>query len=114
MLDKIFACHFFSDIKYVNVAISLSCCRVDFEGCLRGPWVGKYGVRLMETPRVTRATAIENANGRVCSVCVLLLMGKVLMLVLRDVEEEDHLEVLEKAVRANMEAIWRDVDKPRR
>ncbi|CAM9661121.1 unnamed protein product [Scytosiphon promiscuus] len=38
---------------------------------------------------------------------------KVLMLVLRDVEEDGHLEALDRAARANMEALWRDVDKPR-
>ncbi|CAN0292538.1 unnamed protein product [Ectocarpus sp. 6 AP-2014] len=37
---------------------------------------------------------------------------KVLMLVLRDVEEDEHLEALDKAARANLEALWRDVDKP--
>eukprot|EP00903_Cladosiphon_okamuranus_P005464 g5449.t1 len=37
---------------------------------------------------------------------------KVLMLVLRDVEEEEHFEALDKAARANMEALWHDVDKP--
>lgn len=36
------------------------------------------------------------------------------MLVLRDVEEEGHYEALEKAARVNMEALWRDVDKPER
>ncbi|CAN0558371.1 unnamed protein product, partial [Ectocarpus sp. 12 AP-2014] len=34
------------------------------------------------------------------------------MLVLRDVEENEHLEALDKAARANLEALWRDVDKP--
>lgn len=36
------------------------------------------------------------------------------MLVLRDVEEDKHFEALDKAARANMEALWRDVDKPSR
>lgn len=36
------------------------------------------------------------------------------MLVLRDVEEEGHFEALEKAARANMETLWRDVHKPSR
>lgn len=36
------------------------------------------------------------------------------MLVLRDVEEDEHLEALDKAARANLEALWRDVDKPSR
>lgn len=36
------------------------------------------------------------------------------MLVLRDVEEDEHLETLDKAARANLEALWRDVDKPSR
>lgn len=36
------------------------------------------------------------------------------MLVLRDVEEEGHFEALEKAARANMETLWRDVQKPSR
>lgn len=40
--------------------------------------------------------------------------NKVLMLVLRDVEEDEHFEALDKAARANMEALWRDVDKPSR
>lgn len=54
------------------------------------------------------ATAIENANDS----GVLL---KVLMLVLRDVDEEDgHFIALEKAARVSMEALWRDVDKPKR
>ncbi|CAM9594971.1 unnamed protein product, partial [Hapterophycus canaliculatus] len=38
--------------------------------------------------------------------------ARVLMLVLRDVEEDGHLEALDRAARANMEALWRDVDKP--
>lgn len=36
------------------------------------------------------------------------------MVVLRDVEEDGHLEALQRAARANMEALWRDVDKPSR
>lgn len=36
------------------------------------------------------------------------------MLVLRDVEEDGHLEALEEAAKTNMEALWRDVDKPSR
>lgn len=41
-------------------------------------------------------------------------IDQVLMLVLRDVEEDGHFEALDKAARANMEALWRDVDKPDR
>ncbi|CAM9932393.1 unnamed protein product [Sphacelaria rigidula] len=37
---------------------------------------------------------------------------KVLMLVMRDVEDEDQYKALEKAARANMEALWRGVEKP--
>lgn len=42
------------------------------------------------------------------------LRQQVLMLVLRDVEEDEHFEALEKAARANMETLWRGVDKPSR
>lgn len=41
-------------------------------------------------------------------------IDQVLMLVLRDVEEDGHFEALDEAARANMEALWRDVDKPSR
>ena len=36
------------------------------------------------------------------------------MVVLRDVEEDEHFEALQNAARENMEALWRDVDKPPR
>ena len=36
------------------------------------------------------------------------------MVVLRDVEEHEHFEALQSAARENMEALWRDVNKPPR
>ncbi|CAN0409153.1 unnamed protein product, partial [Laminaria digitata] len=38
--------------------------------------------------------------------------GVVLMVVLRDVEEDEQFEALQHAAMENMEALWRDVDKP--
>lgn len=36
------------------------------------------------------------------------------MLVLRDIEEDSQFDHLESAARANMEALWRGVEKPDR
>lgn len=79
---------------------------------------------LLTTAYVLEASPVLCYTSHGISICCRFLVpssrgvgvgkNQVLMLVLRDVEEDGHFEALDKAARENMEMLWRGVDKPSR